>query len=117
MADDEELPPSQQPTEQIPREAPNRPPPAPEIEPFPDDFLPPTEALPRTPSFPAAEEPREALPSIEELTFAAPSMPGSGPAVPSSEAAPPADDVPARRSPRPFPVGGTKVLSKKRLRC
>ena len=71
MADDEELPPSQHPTEQIQREAPNRPPPAPEIESFPDDFLPRTERLP------VAEEPPEALPSIEELTYQAPSMPGS----------------------------------------
>jgi choline dehydrogenase-like flavoprotein len=109
VADDEELPPSQQPTEQISREAPNRPPPAPEIEPFPDDFLPPTE------TFPVAEEPREALPSIEELTFQAPAMPGSGPSAPAPETVGPPDDVPAVRAPRPFPMGGTKVLSKKRF--
>ena len=117
MPDDEDVPPSQRPTERIPREAPNRPPPAPEIEAFPDEFLEPTEAMPVAEREPLPVAEREPLPSIEELTFQSPAVGGSGPAPAPPEAAPPPDDHRAVRipAPRPFPVGGTKVLSKKRF--
>ena len=105
MPDYDENSPSQQPTEKIPREGPNRPPEAPHVEAFPDDFLEPTEATPQVE--------REPLPSIEELTFQSPSVGGSGPAPAPPEAAPPPDEHRAVRipAPRPFPVGGTKVGS------
>ena len=117
MPEHEDVPPSQRPTERIPREAPNRPPPAPEIEAFPDEFLEPTEAMPVAEREPLPVAEREPLPSIEELTFQSPAVGGSGPAPAPPEAAPPPDDHRAVRipAPRPFPVGGTKVLSKKRF--
>ncbi|HEV2685654.1 MAG TPA: GMC family oxidoreductase, partial [Actinomycetota bacterium] len=108
MPEYDEESPSQRPTEKIPREAPNRPPPA-HVDAFPEDLLEPTETMP------VVE--REELPSIEELTFQSPSVGGTGPAPMPPEAAPPPDEHRAIRipAPRPFPVGGTKVLSKKRF--
>ena len=106
---EDDIPPSQHETEQIPRsgeQAPHRPPPAPQIEPFADEKLPPTEALP---------EIAEPLPSIEELTFQSPAMPGSGPSVEAPEERPAGEHHVVRvPAPRPYPTGGTKVLSKKR---
>ncbi|MGZ4139115.1 MAG: GMC family oxidoreductase N-terminal domain-containing protein [Actinomycetota bacterium] len=132
MPEHEGVPPSQRPTERIarPGEAgPHRPPPAPsfpDVEPFDDDMLEPTQQMP-TVSEPDATratskvEESEPLPSIEELTFARPPVdagPRLGEPPPASGEAErdvPVVQVPAPSPPLSSPLGVPKVLSKRRF--